>query len=304
MIKKKPHKILATVFMVIAGSWLSMILWGNIQQLKNTSYYYRYWQFFAALPFAVTTLYFSAITYYFILLEITGKPTSFTKVVIAYLNSQIVRYLPGKIWGIIYQAKQMEAEVSSLAVWKANLVQYLLGMSLSLIAITCLYVRHKIEGDVYLITFVFMIFVYYVALRYKWFYNLIDVVAKRFLTKFSLDTEPSSSQKFLHILASIFGEWAFFFLTWFVLLYPQYSFVDTLVLSILYVASWIVGFIAFIPGGMLVRESAFVSLGMYFGFVPGALAFYAILGRILFSLSDIVGMIVSYVFYKKYRKKP
>ncbi len=62
----------------------------------------------------------------------------------------------------------------------------------------------------------------------------------------------------------------------------------SILLGSLYVASWLIGFLVLVvPGGLGVREGAFVGVGSVLGFAPLDLTVYSLLARLFYTLSGI-----------------
>ncbi len=300
MFKKSSSSILTIFLLLIASGWLIVMLWGNVQQLWATTLLYSYWRLLAALPLTILILYLTAITYYFIQIEIATPKTIFLHLFLPYLRSQIVRYLPGKVWGVLYQAREMKEKIPAHAVWEANFTQFTLGTLLSLIAISWVFIRQIFSSGTASLVLFLLISGFCLLLWKKWVHLFIRFFAQRFFPKHKIPQNLSGQKKSLLIFSSLLLEWVAYFLVWIVLLYSHHSFDDIIVLSILYIASWLIGFATLVvPGGILVRESAFISLGTYFGFDSGILAFYAILARVLFSISDIAGVLIAHAIFRK-----
>lgn len=294
------RSILTSLLLTIATVWLGSLLWDNINQLKIISTNFSYWRLLTAIPFAVLALYTSAITYHLILIETTNTNPAFGKTFISYLGSQIVRYLPGKIWGIIYQANKMRYDTPAHTIWETNLTQFILGNLLSAILISWAFMHRVYTLEFSFLFFITLIIIFFITIKTKIVHVIIRKAANIFPLKHHISEGIPDVKKTASISISLAFEWLFYFMSWIALIYPTQTVDDIIILSIVYVAAWLVGFATIIlPGGVLVRESAFISLGMLFGFDAGVLAFYAILARVLFSSSDIFGVVVAHAILKQ-----
>jgi len=246
----------------------------------------------------------ASVTYYFIFKETTNKASSFSRCITPYLYSQIVRYLPGKVWGIIYQAKQVEDHISAHLVWETNLAQFILGTAASGIAITWVFFQKLLGPWPAGLLLAILLLAYFILLKNNIYHAITRYITKHF-KKDNQNTSPLQSDQSSAILASLLAEWGFYFFAWIILLQNLHPIDEIVIISILYVASWIIGFVVIVlPSGILVRESTFVGLGMIFGYDPGMMTFYAILGRLLFSVSDIINTLLAYAFFKKNQACP
>ncbi len=294
---------LATTALLLASIiWLFFLLKGNIEELKYASISYNYYRILTAIPLAVLTVYASAITFYGILSETSTTRPPFIRTVLPYLNAQIVRYLPGKIWGVIYQAKKMEQSAPAHSVWETNIIQLIIGNILSAFAAIWVILRSNeliLTSQVLLaISLLFFYLILHTQLVQKMTRTVLSVILKNTKTNKSIP----NNRKSIFILLSLSMEWITYFACWMAILYPILPFGDVINLSVVYAASWALGFmIFFIPGGAVIRESIFISLGsLIMGMDVGTLGFISIIARIVFSIADIIAPTIAYVALKKH----
>ncbi len=291
-------RLFSPVLLVVALFWLGKLTWENLDQLAATAGEFSYANFLGAFVLATASLFTASVTHCLILTETSGRAVSLSFCIPCYLLSQIVRYIPGKIWGILYQTRQLASHVDSREVWAANIVQFAVGIAASVIAFLWAVSLVLIDTRMAIATLALLAGVLYLSLQRKWFHHAV----RRLTPKVFRTAPPHHPDRSAEIFLSLLIEWAMYLLSWMILLHGTHSLEDATLLSILYVASWILGFaVTVAPGGLGIRESAFLSLGATFGFNPGTLAFYALLARLLFTLADLVNAALSYAFTKAHQ---
>ena len=294
------NRIFSSILLAAALFWLGKLTWDNLDQLAETAGSFPYGNFLGALVPAMVALFTASVTHCFILAETSGRAISFSSCIPYYLISQIVRYIPGKIWGIFYQARQLASQVGSREVWAANFVQLAIGTAASAIAVAWAASLVFFDAWTAFVTLAVLVIALYLSLWQKWIHHTV-----RRLTPTAFRSTPSLPvDQSIEIFLSLLVEWAAYLLSWVILLYGTHSPGDAVVISILYVASWILGFaVTVVPGGIGIREGTFVSLGGVLGFNPGMLMFYALLARLLFTLADLINGILAYVFVKTHQSR-
>ena len=294
---------LATTALLLAAIiWLFFILKGNIEELKYASISYNYYRILAAVPLAALTVYASAITFYVILSETSATKPPFFRTFLPYLNAQIVRYLPGKFWGVIYQAKKMEQSAPAHAIWETNIIQLIIGNILSALAALWVILRYNGLVMASYILLASCLLIFYLMLHIQ----LVQKITRTVLSALFKNTRTQkvlpNKRKPILIISSLSMEWIIYFSCWIVILYPIQSLGNVLNLSIVYAASWALGFMVFfIPAGAVIRESIFIRLGsLIIGMDVGTLGFIAIIARSVFSMADILAPTIAHVALKKY----
>jgi hypothetical protein len=213
------------------------------------------------------------------------------KILTAYLQGQVIRYVPGKVVGIISQSLRLKDHIRSEIVWESYFVQFVSTNMNGMVVIfaTALYLY---TGKLFisLLCLSFVIFVCYVLNRglisrginlFIKFFNRKEINHE--LKNIYLDKKDAVKVVFFMNL-----EWCVFILAWF-FIPGTLSPLESISLAVLYASSTIVGALTIVmPGGMLVREASFLYFGkMLTSVSPELLLFYSILFRIIFSISEV-----------------
>ncbi|PJK00506.1 hypothetical protein CO641_00500 [Lysobacteraceae bacterium NML91-0213] len=217
-----------------------------------------------------------------------------------YLQAQLVRYLPGKIWGIVYQSRRVDGSHAPGAVVVANLWQMLLTNLLAVSVLAgILGISHL--GPSSLVTIIVGLALVELIHRHpqtrdapiKWLARR----APRFGIPALLTLSKPDRWKSTALLAS---EWVFYFPAFVLLHDGLLSAAQAILLGAWYSAASILSLAAFVvPAGLAVREAIFVSgASTLAGAHPALLIVSATMLRLLMIAAEIVAALLATVFNK------
>lgn len=210
-----------------------------------------------------------------------------------FFSSQLMKHIPGRIWGVAYQA----ATVRSIKVseWIAINIVYSCLTSFFAIFVACVILLIPINEWLSIIAFISITVLYFSL----WSSKSIDIFIKS-LNKLSfkkLETlssaiheykKCSTSSKLEIYMICILG-WVLYYASWgvFGLAWPTLGFWDGALLCAIYTFSWFVGYISIAtPSGLGVRELVFISLSLQFP--SDAVAGMIIFGRLALLFADVI----------------
>jgi uncharacterized membrane protein YbhN (UPF0104 family) len=219
--------------------------------------------------------------------RLTPSPTSSVLVVKAYSLSQLVRYLPGKVWGVVYESNSLSNQVAPRYVITANLIQALLT---NLMAV----------GFSALILLVWL-------LDQTWLFALAIMVVG--LVEF-LHRKPLLEQRVIIALTRIFGddredvaqppplafwgstmlilEWVAYVTIWWLILGAELGIGDVLILAAYYAMASVLSIAALaVPGGIAVREALFIALASTLGIDQSLLLSCAAAMRVVLTAAEV-----------------
>ena len=238
-----------------------------------------------------------AIINLYLVKEVVHTTLPSTKIIFSYAESQIVKYIPGKIWSIMFQASTLQKNVKKGDIWIVNLYQMVLINVLSICVILS-----------------FFLFIDTIPIKIKILGVLVAlVVAGLFYLKSEVllricKIDIGTIKKYAHFLApALLGkifvvaimDWLLYFVAWIILCQNRLSVWDAIVVSVNYAASAVVSILVFVvPNGLVVRESIFVGVGQYLGNDLSFLVVFGILLRLLFVAADILLYVVTWIFAK------
>lgn len=268
----KHNKIISVILVISAILWVFIILRENAGKLTiSMASLELKWIALSVVP-AMISVFIATYIYYLVLSGIVLVPLSVRNIMTPFIVSQVVRYLPGKIWGIYYQIVSSK-QVSSHQTVKANIRHFALT-NLNSFAIAASVFTYRHEGN-------WTALVVFVAVQFSMFF---------FLTTYD-------SNRGIQIFTLLQAEWLVYFFTCFLILPGYYGIGEVLFIATCYVIAWIGGaLIVMLPGGLFVREASFIWLSGLFGFNPGDMLAFSIIARMLFTLADVACASLSVLF--------
>ena len=210
-----------------------------------------------------------------------------------FFYGQIAKYVPGKIWSIVFQKSFLENAGSTGAILFSNIDLLIISITINATIALCL-ISLNISFFLLVLTYTLGVIVCLIVSKSRYMYT----VARFILTRFSrLERNPPLRQDTLgnmFIVLAYCAIWVFYLTAWFLVLSASFG------LSIreasVYIAflglSWIVGVLAvFVPAGLGVREGVFIALARYTGIDASleTLAAIAVITRLWLMLQEVGG---------------
>lgn len=275
--------LISITLMLLALIWISLTIRNSLDQL-STSFVSLKWSSIA-LSFvpAITMIFITAYIYFLILSRSVPVPSA-QSVMKPFIASQVVRYLPGKIWGVFYQAQASSRWIPTRYTLKANIEHYILVNLNSIAVFISVFIYYR-EGIITALG------VFAVCLI------LVFLVLKRPLPFL----HNRGDSKDLLILGLLQAEWLFYFIACVFILPSDYDIKSAMIISTSYAMAWLVGALAILlPSGLFVREASFIWITGLFGFNPVDMLIFSIVARTLFTLADIVSAFLSKILLQTY----
>lgn len=213
----------------------------------------------------------------------------------SYTQSQIVKYIPGKIWGIMFQASTLGDNARKTDVWVVNLYQFLI-MNAAVVLVFVATVPFLQQLDVSIRASIVGLVVLTVILFRANFGRLLRLI-KVDESTFHKYGRLLSRPVLLRVSALIAIDWFFYLGMWYALALGQMSFATVTVMAINYATASVVGFVVFfLPSGLIAREAAFIAFGRALGDAMTTLLTYSVVIRLLFLLGDFLLVVLTYLF--------
>ena len=250
--------------------------------------------FMLSLIPAVAMVIFAAAYHVLTVARLSPKQVSRMRVMKSYAVAQVVRYLPGKIWGILYEVNNLSGEVSSKHVITANLIQALLtnlmAIGLSIIVITFwLY-----EEAWILLLSPSVVIIVEILHRNPFIEKQAVAVISRLFSHSKTDVMIPSPIAVRATVVLIL-EWVAFVAVWWLLLGHETMAKDILAVSAYYAVASILSIAALAaPGGIAVREALFVALASTLEIDQITLLGHAAAARIVFTAAELLLVILLY----------
>lgn len=200
--------------------------------------------------------------------QLGDSPVSLLPAVSAYLQAQLVRYLPGKVWGLVYQSRRMRNSRGVGIIVAANFWQMLMT-NLFALGIVAGILGIRVWGNRALLVTLASVLVVEAFHRLPWIRDKPLAWLSRRFPAAGMGECKQAVQPDRWISTSILSmEWIFFLLGFVALLHGLLVPHEAVVLAAWYGAASILALAAFmVPAGLAVREAIFISSG---ALVPSA----------------------------------
>lgn len=189
-----------------------------------------------------------------------------------YLIAQAVKYVPGRIWGMVYQVERLRQDVGVLQASSATLTHLIIGL------ITSLLVLGLAMGNSILLPLAGLM------LLAVWVFR---GGAGRYVDRRVL--QSLRARRFGLVVLGVAVEW-FFYLASVAMLCMALGTGDRwLMMGALYAVAWLLGsFAVLVPGGIGIREGGFVALGSVAGVATEEMVSFALIARFIFSGAELL----------------
>jgi len=300
---RKAWKWLCIAVSVLALIWTAGLLWKAWPAISLAlPRLHVSWLVLALIGMAVSA-YLAFEAFLELFREISNRSSRRLHVAHLYFTGQLMKHLPGRVWGIAYQATASRA--ASVAQWlSVNAAFMVLTTGFAVwVALAALgLMRAPVYG---LIGF----FVGLVAYVIGWHprvlgfaCNCLIKVRWRALHELgnALTSYVTSSTAFkLRVFVLFFLSWLVYLMAWafFGVAWPGIGPGNGVLLCAFYTVAWLIGYLSLIsPSGLGVRELAFVALAHKFP--PDVVAGVAIIGRASLLVIDIAMGLIFLPFRK------
>jgi len=298
---KKYQSLAASCIIVLAACWISVLLWEHARDIQH---YFRVFDVFRisiAMASALASLFVFACVFKIILQQVSQKKFPFNRIMSPYFFGQIAKYLPGKVWGVLYQAQRMGRYAAPSCVWQTNIELMILGTIQHGIVILC-FLAWLFSGAEYaVLAFSFLELAFLVMLKTDRIRQGVFLLVRFFFPHApacSYANKKEGGFPALLILFLLLLEWVFIILTWHMLLPAGTALLDTCLIASSYILAWLAGFFTFIvPNGIMVREAVFIWFGGIIGIDQGMLIYYGVLARIFYLVADILAVMGAYAMH-------
>lgn len=237
-----------------------------------------------------------------LLRELLHTPLDNATLLHSYTKSQIVKYIPGKIWGVVFQASSLENNIRKSDVWVVSVLQILIMNAFSVLVLMATIVfidtlATSIKAGVLVFSTLGFVVFYFNAGRLLRFAGL----QKSTLRKYA---RMLNAKLVRQISAIVACDWLLYIGMWAALAYGQLSFFEVFVTAVNYTTASIVGWLAFfLPNGLVVREAVFIAFGKVIGENISLLVVYSVVARMLFLAGDFL-LFVLVAIYKRFNERP
>ncbi len=279
---------------LLAGGLLFMIraLRGQIAELASTAIAVPAWAYPALTLLATLTTLVTAALHAVVVASETMTPIDRARVRYAYAVSQLARYVPGKVFGVILETQMLAPSLSLRRVVSATLLQTLLIYAwASVVAIALL--TALATGSARPVALApTALALLWIAQRNRWLDRLKFVLKSRDSDSDGpLIATAQSRRCALESSMLLVLQWIPFFCIWIILVGPSQGIAAALWLGASYLLASMGGsLLVLVPSGLIVREAAFVWLGGLgpYDLTASMLVAWAVIVRLALTLADLL----------------
>ncbi len=251
----------------------------------------------------------NGIVFYLFLHPDGKKAYPLSRVLKLHYSAQLLRYLPGRIWGIVYQISAARDTMPARQIARANLDWMLFSLlASSLVALLLIASAHGwpwwvmfalLSAGIFLLALLFLGGVNWLLRRTS---GALPRKLKHLLT--ALEGAQVTPKQLIHVVAVFTLSWMIYLAGWALLskVFPVYAHVDFIVLCAYYTLASVLGIISAItPAGLGIREAAFLMMAAGSQGTE-AVAFFALFGRVWLIVLEIALLMVPLALHINQRR--
>lgn len=300
-------RALGKLILVSALGYLVWVAWHSWPSVAATATQFEWTTLLAASVAAAGMFCIKAWYHVRMVQHLSSQARPGVEIASAYLSSQVIRYVPGKIWGLVYQVGRLSSSVKPEVVISANIMQMLttnLCAALLLLALGLFMAGFGVAGTAAAITLI-------VASEWVHRSRRILGLLSALYRKLRPGTAPLAPVQQAQSApwewsgtATLLSEWVPYFLVFIVLLVGITDWQTALLFGLQYAAASMLAIFAIaVPGGIAVREALFViAAGSTSIGVVEPLAF-AVALRLVFVAGEIVSAVIAASLEKLVRRR-
>jgi hypothetical protein len=260
------------------------------------------WRFAAAIVLLAAMSLLKTCYHANLLGRITGRTQLSATVAAAYAQAQVVRYLPGKVWGFLHQANQLSRRFSAQEVMLANLLQMLttniLAVGVIASVLGCLLSGSRLPLLGLPVTLLVVELLHRNPLLERTLVRLAVIASRgRVGTRVLLDVPVAPSRWLATTILA--AEWMFYFAAWSLLANGMLELTSALALATWYAAASLLSILAIaVPAGLVVREAIFVSLSGLSAVPQATLVVLAAAMRLAMTAGEVLCIPVTLAYRK------
>ncbi len=299
---KKIKPILQFVIIALVIFFIVKVLWENWQELTKFNWKINWWFLILALLFHAGSFSLLGFSWNAILSEVCGMKLDTKKVWRIFFISQIIRYIPGKVWsfinlGIANKEKLgLRKTYTLLAIFIEITLRMAIGALISVIVLFEIFHQYS--------------FFYYIVLFLTTFAAVTVIFNQNFLNKFLNWIFRKKGKNFISQtkfkLTTLMKLCGIFALHWLVFGIGLYFLIIALNINIsifkvvgIDILSWIVGYLSFLtPSGVGVREAVMIVLLTPYASIALA-TIISIFARLLFTMGELLNLGIVYLITKE-----
>lgn len=309
--KKSPdfRKILSSVLILVSLGWFGIII---VQEKPTISAIFLkfnakflWWLALSLLSGGISAFFIIFVFKKFIW-QNTGKEFPLIYLANIFFIGQIIRYLPGRFFGIVYQINETKENIPPLSILRSNIELTFSAFLFNVLVSVVIILFYKFSLLAVLVSFCAGVIIFFVYLRFSWidiFLSLVGKILPKQASPFialQKSKQSLATSTIIYIIMVFLINWLFYLLAW-VCLQNILGWENLILLCATYTLAYAIGIASIIaPGGLGVREAAFIFLSSKVADSSG-IAVVAIFIRLWLTMIDLLlgaGVFLTNMFLK------
>ncbi len=223
-------------------------------------------------------------------------------------TGQLIRHIPGRFFGVMYQVSETRKSIPASVVININIEMIVVTILYALLAAGSVVCFTLYGLWVAILFFVIALFGINLVLRNSLAIHVlirfVNFLPAKIAQKLPNQVSPAEIPyvDLARICFYQMSAFTFYYLGWtsFSIAWPQYEGLNLLLLGAMYLIAWLAGFLSIVtPGGLGVREAVFLLISPATNY--GLLAIVTLLARIWFLLNDLIVFGIFFAFGKAFK---
>lgn len=209
----------------------------------------------------------------------------------AYSVSQVARYIPGKVFGVILESQMLGPAIGISKIIKATLLQTLLVYAWASIASISILAAITLHSAWLLLLAPAMIPVMLSNKGSRMLFHASNLIRTNLANQSPQMRQNGNTRQYSYRITLLLTfQWVPFFAMW-ILITGINQVSDAFWLGASYLLASIAGsLLVFAPSGLILREAVFIWIGGFHGLPAASLLIWAIVMRLVLTLADIVAI--------------
>lgn len=284
--KRRLRLLLALALILTASTYIAVNMEGRWQELQESAFSLPTWHWILLCAGITGTLALSMFYHVLLLSGIQHHSSPATRVAHAYAIGQLIRYVPGKVVGVVFQIGMLDKKVRAGSVLLALLVQTLHEYVWTFAFCGVLTLALLIHSLLPLLAFLPIAALLYWAHRHR---PGERILLRLPLMNAHISLPPTTSPRHVGALTAVL------LITWLPMVAslsltfaPMLGLYDALLMACLYPLAAVASLVlVMVPSGLVVREAVFVWLGRMVGLPVDTLLFTALATRLAMTAAEL-----------------
>ncbi len=266
-----------------------------------------------SLLLGTISIFFNAPVYYLIINYYAPISVSFYYAIHLNFVSQMIRHVPGRFWGVVYQLNETREHIPAQTLLLVNVDYTLVYLAFNLLIPTAILLFALVGWGLTAVFLAVGLLLFGLGFRLNWPRRLLTLIQAWLPTKFrqrispylTYQTTPYPWTTIVLLAASLMLSWGFYLVAWltFSRVFSGLQTANLPLLAASYALAWFVGFISFItPAGLGIRETTFVLVAQTVTSTAEA-GFLAVFVRLWLLVIDIILFFVGIVIKFWHKRK-